>query len=164
MIIRPLVANDRPGWEPLWQGYLQFYKASIAPEVTDLTFARLTGGTEPMGGFVAVDDSGKIAGIVHWITHRSCWTAGDYCYLQDLFVASDRRATGIGRDLIEIGLRQCAVARLLTGILAHARDQYRSDDVVRPHRRSPGLRAISQDLLTSRAYLLSSRDIVCVAE
>src|ERR1700677_1919829 len=54
-----------------------------------------------MGGFVAVDDSGKIAGIVHWITHRSCWTAGDYCYLQDLFVASDRRATGIGRDLIE---------------------------------------------------------------
>jgi GNAT superfamily N-acetyltransferase len=101
MIIRPLVANDRPGWEPLWQGYLQFYKASIAPEVTDLTFARLTGGTEPMGGFVAVDDSGKIAGIVHWITHRSCWTAGDYCYLQDLFVASDRRGTGIGRDLIE---------------------------------------------------------------
>jgi GNAT superfamily N-acetyltransferase len=101
MIIRPLVARDRPGWEPLWQGYLQFYDAQAASEVTDLTFTRLTGGTEPMGGFVAVDDSGKLAGIVHWITHRSCWTAGDYCYLQDLFVAPDRRGTGIGRGLIE---------------------------------------------------------------
>jgi GNAT superfamily N-acetyltransferase len=101
MIIRPLVASDRLGWEPLWQGYLQFYETHVASDVTDLTFARLTGGVEPMGGFVAVDDSGKLLGVVHWITHRSCWTAGDYCYLQDLFVASDCRGTGIGRGLIE---------------------------------------------------------------
>jgi GNAT superfamily N-acetyltransferase len=101
MIIRPLVATDRIGWEPLWQGYLQFYKASVAPEVSDLTFMRLTGGAEPMGGFAAVADSGALVGIVHWITHRSCWTAGDYCYLQDLFVAPDQRGGGIGRKLIE---------------------------------------------------------------
>ena len=53
-----------------------------------------------MGGFIATDDD-EAVGIVHWITHRSCWTIGDYCYLQDLFVAPGRRGGGIGRKLIE---------------------------------------------------------------
>jgi GNAT superfamily N-acetyltransferase len=100
MIIRPLANADRAGWEPLWQGYLRFYETRLAAEVTDLTFARLTSGVEPMGGFVA-EASGNLVGIAHWITHRSCWTAGDYCYLQDLFVASAHRGAGIGRALIE---------------------------------------------------------------
>jgi GNAT superfamily N-acetyltransferase len=101
MIVRPLIADDRTGWEPLWHGYLEFYKAHLAPEVSDLTFSRLTDGTEPMGGFVAVNDAGRLVGVVHWITHRSCWTVGDYCYLQDLFVAGDSRHAGLGRKLIE---------------------------------------------------------------
>jgi GNAT superfamily N-acetyltransferase len=101
MIVRALRADDRTSWEPLWQGYLQFYQTRLSPDVTNLTFARLTGGKEPMGGFVAAADSGALVGIVHWITHRSCWTSGDYCYLQDLFVAADVRHSGIGRRLIQ---------------------------------------------------------------
>jgi GNAT superfamily N-acetyltransferase len=100
MLIRPLTTSDREAWEPLWQGYLTFYKASIAPDVTGTTFARLTGGVEPMGGFVA-DDRGRLVGITHWISHRSCWTVGNYIYLQDLFVAPDQRGGGVGRQLIE---------------------------------------------------------------
>jgi GNAT superfamily N-acetyltransferase len=100
MIVRPLAAADRAQWQPLWQGYLEFYKAEVASEVSDATFARLTGGHEPMGGFVAMDGDAAV-GIVHWLTHRSCWTIADYCYLQDLFVARGRRGGGIGRKLIE---------------------------------------------------------------
>jgi hypothetical protein len=40
-------------------------------------------------------------GLVHTVYHRSAWTTGDYCYLQDLFVADDARGRGIGRALIE---------------------------------------------------------------
>ena len=101
MIVRALATDDRAEWEPLWQGYLRFYETRIAPEVSTLTFARLTSGNEPMGGFVAAYANGQLVGIVHWITHRSCWTAGDYCYLQDLFVARGERGHGIGRKLIE---------------------------------------------------------------
>ena len=54
-----------------------------------------------MGGFVATGAEGRIVGIVHWIDHRSCWTAGDYCYLQDLFVEPGLRGGGVGRALIE---------------------------------------------------------------
>jgi GNAT superfamily N-acetyltransferase len=44
---------------------------------------------------------GRLVGIAHYIFHRSCWTVGDYCYLQDLFVAEEARSLGIGRALIE---------------------------------------------------------------
>ena len=44
---------------------------------------------------------GKLLGIVHFLYHRSCWTIGNYCYLQDLFVAQEARGRGLGRALIE---------------------------------------------------------------
>ena len=42
----------------------------------------------------------RLCGIVHYLFHRSCWTTGDYCYLQDLFVAEGARNLGLGRALI----------------------------------------------------------------
>jgi GNAT superfamily N-acetyltransferase len=49
---------------------------------------------------VAEEDD-RLVGLVHYIQHRSCWTVGDYVYLQDLFVDPDLRGTGLGRALIE---------------------------------------------------------------
>ncbi len=46
-------------------------------------------------------DGSVAVGMVHHIRHRSCWTIGDYLYLQDLFVSPAARGTGIGRKLIE---------------------------------------------------------------
>lgn len=98
--IIPLRAADRAAWLPLWRGYQIFYKTDIPDAVTTVTWKRLTDPTEPMGGALAWAD-GVAVGLVHHIQHRSCWTIGDYCYLQDLFVASDARGGGIGRALIE---------------------------------------------------------------
>ena len=99
--IHPLAAADFADWAPLWRGYLDFYRAAVDASTTQTTFARLTGGSEPMGGFLARDADGAAIGLVHWIVHRSCWTVGDYCYLQDLFVAAGRRGGGVGRLLID---------------------------------------------------------------
>jgi GNAT superfamily N-acetyltransferase len=98
--IRPLRPDERSAWEPLWQGYLTFYGASVPLETTTATWSRLHDPAEPMhvlGAFAGSD----LVGIVHYIFHRSTWTAGDYCYLQDLFTAEPARGKGIGRALIE---------------------------------------------------------------
>jgi GNAT superfamily N-acetyltransferase len=52
-------------------------------------------------GLLGAYAGGRVRGIVHYLYHRSCWTVGNYCYLQDLFVAEDSRKLGLGRALIE---------------------------------------------------------------
>lgn len=98
--VRPLEAGDQAAWLPLWRGYQAFYQVDIPPAVSDATWARLRDPAEPMGGALAWDGS-EAVGLVHHIRHRSCWTIGDYCYLQDLFVAAGARGRGVGRRLIE---------------------------------------------------------------
>ena len=97
--IRPLRLDERADWEPLWKGYQAFYKVVIPDETSAVTWARLHDPDEPMGALGAYLD-GKLCGIVHYIFHRSCWSVGDYCYLQDLFVAEGARNRGLGRALI----------------------------------------------------------------
>lgn len=100
VIIRPLHADDRAGWEPLWQGYLTFYKTTLPTNITDMTWQRLLDAAEPMNGLVAERD-GDLIGLAHYLFHRSTWSQTYYCYLEDLFVASESRAGGVGAALIE---------------------------------------------------------------
>jgi GNAT superfamily N-acetyltransferase len=91
--------RHRPEWLPLWRGYQQFYEVEIDGETTDLTWRRLLDPSEPMFVLGALKE-GRLVGIVHFLFHRSTWTKGDYCYLQDLFTASEARGSGVGRALI----------------------------------------------------------------
>jgi GNAT superfamily N-acetyltransferase len=100
VVIKPVSASERAGWEPLWKGYLDFYETVLPAATYDATWARLQDASEPMFVLGAYVD-GRLAGIVHYLYHRSCWTVGNYCYLQDLFVAQDSRKLGLGRALIE---------------------------------------------------------------
>lgn len=98
--IRPLVLADRARWEPLWQGYLTFYKASLPAEVTDTTWSRLMNPAEPMLAWGAFEGE-TLLGIVHCVLHRTTWSPKDICYLQDLFTVPEARGKGVGRNLIE---------------------------------------------------------------
>lgn len=100
MEIRAVRESDFAQWLPLWHGYQSFYKTKIDDTVTAKTWARFLDASEPVHCAVAELD-GKLVGVVHYIFHRSCWTEGDYVYLQDLFVDLTIRGKGIGRALIE---------------------------------------------------------------
>jgi GNAT superfamily N-acetyltransferase len=100
IITRRVGLDERAAWEPLWKEYQTFYEVALSDEITTTTWSRLHDPAEPMfvlGAYLG----GKLVGIVHSLYHRSCWTIGNYCYLQDLFVAEEARGHGIGRALIE---------------------------------------------------------------
>lgn len=101
MIVRPLRAEDRPQWQPLWDGYNLFYERPNLPRaITEAAWSRFLDPAEPMFAAVAELDGG-IVGIVHYLYHRSTTSLEDVCYLQDLFTAPDARGLGVGRALIE---------------------------------------------------------------
>lgn len=98
--IRALAAADHDAWYPLWRGYQAFYETEIPEATSRVAWQRLLDPAEPMHGAIAVL-GGRPVGLVHYLEHRSFWTEGDYCYLQDLFVAPGTRGHGVGRALIE---------------------------------------------------------------
>ena len=98
--IRPLEAQDRNAWEMLWQGYLEFYETSVAPEVTEATWRRIVDPAGPIHGLGAFDQV-HLVGVVHYLFHPVTWSISPRCYLEDLFVSPDSRRAGAGRALIE---------------------------------------------------------------
>ena len=114
IIVRPARADDRAAWAPLWQGYLTFYKSSLAAEVTDTTWRRFFDPMEPLHALVA-ERGGKLVGLTHYLLHRSTWAPVCYCYLEDLFVEPSLRGAGVGRKLIasvETAARAAGASRL----------------------------------------------------
>ena len=109
VIIRSVGEDEREAWNPLWAGYLAFYKTALAQEISDLAWSRFHDPDEPLfalGGYL----DGRLLGIAHYLFHRSTWAQNRYCYLEDLFVAEDARRHGLGRALIEEVYRRAEAA------------------------------------------------------
>lgn len=101
MLVRDIEYSDRAQWAGLWQGYLAFYNVfSMAPEVTERTWARLFDPAEQVYAIVA-EQNGKLLGLVQYLFHRSTWFLNDVCYLQDLYTVPEARGMGVARGLIE---------------------------------------------------------------
>lgn len=98
--IKAIESDDFDIWLPLWKSFQRFYEVEIPESVTLQTWTRFLDPGEPMHAALAMVGE-QAVGLVHSIYHRSTWTTGDYCYLQDLFVADDARGSGVGRALIE---------------------------------------------------------------
>ncbi|AYG03270.1 GNAT family N-acetyltransferase [Gryllotalpicola protaetiae] len=99
--ITPIRPEDRAEWLELWDGYLTFYEEELDDTTTLATFARVSTAGSSIHGALARGEDGRAIGLVHWLTHPSTWTVGDYCYLEDLFVSPDARRSGAGAALIE---------------------------------------------------------------
>jgi ribosomal protein S18 acetylase RimI-like enzyme len=99
--VRDLREQDRAVWRTLWAGYLEFYEAEIADEVTDATWQRLIEGRGDVGALVAVDTHDLLIGFAHYVVHPTSWDSRPVGYLEDLFVHPDHRGRAVGRALID---------------------------------------------------------------
>ncbi|MFZ4063476.1 MAG: GNAT family N-acetyltransferase [Candidatus Nanopelagicaceae bacterium] len=106
--VRALLPSDRSAWDPLWQGYLKFYKTELSDEQSDLTWQRLLDPNFNLHCLVAEVD-GVVQGITHYSFQNSTWAPKNYCYLEDLYVEPTFRGGGIGRLLID-GVKSIANA------------------------------------------------------
>jgi len=48
VVVRPVGVDERAAWERLWDGYLAFYQATLAPGATDVAWKRFHDPNEPM--------------------------------------------------------------------------------------------------------------------
>jgi GNAT superfamily N-acetyltransferase len=101
--VRFVTPKDYDQWLPLWDGYNAFYgrsgETALPHAVTERTWARFFDVYEPMRALVAEGENG-LAGLVHYIYHRSTTSIAPVCYLQDLFTLAAARGKGVGRALI----------------------------------------------------------------
>lgn len=102
--VRELRASDRPRWDVLWAGYLEFYQHQLPAEITEVTWQRLIDPAFPLHGLVALDGD-NVIGFLHFHFHLSTWAVNGYCYLEDLFVDPSVRGKGVGRALFEAAFR-----------------------------------------------------------
>lgn len=97
--IRPLVEADRAAWEPLWNGYNEFYREALPAEVTEASWRRWMDPGSPMH-LLGAERDGRLIAFTAYLFHASSWSIGPYCYLEDLFTAAEARGTGAGEALI----------------------------------------------------------------
>jgi GNAT superfamily N-acetyltransferase len=111
--IRFVTRQDYDRWLRLWDGYNAFYGRSgataLAPEITQMTWARFFDAYEPVLALVA-EDAGQLLGLTHYLFHRSTTAIEPVCYLQDLFTSEAARGKGVGRALISGVYRQAKLA------------------------------------------------------
>jgi GNAT superfamily N-acetyltransferase len=103
VIVRDVLPEDFQQWKVLWDGYNSFYgrhgRTALRPEVTQMTWSRFFEADEPVHALVAMD-GGALAGIAHYLFHRSTIQIAPTCYLQDLLTSTAARGRGVGRALI----------------------------------------------------------------
>src|SRR5262245_53362616 len=101
--VRPVRPADKAAWLALFKGYIAFYGTSVSDDVLDTLWQRMMRGEPDCHiAVVAVDEEDQPIGLAHLLFHRSTWSKGWYCYLEDLFVDPARRKAGVGRALIEM--------------------------------------------------------------
>ena len=98
--LRDATPSDESDFRRLWQGFCDGYGLTLAPEVSDFTWARLMDPGNALTARLACID-GRPQGFAIHQHHPSTWVLGDDGYLEDLFVAPQARGQGLGRALIE---------------------------------------------------------------
>jgi GNAT superfamily N-acetyltransferase len=104
LVVRPPTQEDYAAWRPLWDGYNEFYgrhgDTALPEYITQLTWQRFFDPAEPVFALVA-EQQGQLAGLAHYLFHRSMTKVEPVCYLSDLFTLHALRGQGVGRALIE---------------------------------------------------------------
>jgi GNAT superfamily N-acetyltransferase len=99
--IRPVEPSDEASWRELWAAYNRFYDHVTPENVTGCTWTRILTRDSRVHAIVAQSSDGVIIGFANYVVHENTWSIEPACCLEDLYVVANRRASGVGRMLID---------------------------------------------------------------
>lgn len=100
VIIRPVVADERDAWQPLWKGYQDYYETNL-DDVTDSLWKSIMANDPDGPHCLVAEGENTLLGFVQYLYHGTTWSPKKRIYLHDLYTIPESRGKGIGRKLIE---------------------------------------------------------------
>ncbi|MEV7611830.1 GNAT family N-acetyltransferase [Streptomyces sp. NPDC089799] len=108
--VRAARPEDFAQWRALYRGYADFYAVEQSEEAAALVWSWVLDPGHEVGALVAEDADGRLVGLAHYRPFARPLSATVGCFLDDLFVAPDRRGSGAA-DLLLAALRGIAAER-----------------------------------------------------
>lgn len=108
--VRAVAAEDRDGWDRLYQGYAQFYGVTQTPEMRDRVWGWLHDPAASTEGLVAVGPDGALLGLAHFRAFARPLSASTGGFLDDLFTDPAARGQGVAEALVR-AVRDVGLAR-----------------------------------------------------
>jgi ribosomal protein S18 acetylase RimI-like enzyme len=99
--VRPLGDKDFFPWLGLFEGYSEFYKSDLTDEKALRVWSWLIDKNHDLDGAVAVADNGDFVGFTLYRPYPRTLSGDVGLFIDDLFVATDARETGVGRALLD---------------------------------------------------------------
>ena len=108
--VRAVRPDDFPQWRVLYRGYADFYEVDQTEEAAAVVWSWVNDPGREVSGLVAEDVDGRLIGLAHYRPFARPLSATTGCFLDDLFVAPERRGSGAA-DLLLGRLSQIAAER-----------------------------------------------------
>lgn len=108
--VRAVRPEDFPQWRVLYRGYADFYKVDQTEGAAALVWSWVNEPSHEVNGLVAEDTDGMLIGLAHYRPFARPLSATTGCFLDDLFVAPERRGSGAA-DLLLGRLSEIAAER-----------------------------------------------------
>lgn len=99
--VTPACAEDKAGWQPLFEGYRDFYKQPSDPAVAERVWGWIMDPSHPTQCLLARDAAGAIVGLAHYRELPRPLSGTNAGFLDDLFVVPDARGRGTTEALID---------------------------------------------------------------
>ncbi len=93
--------NDRSQWESIYSQYAVFYEVPMTPEILDTVWSWIIDPQNKFYALVAKNNKGDILGLMHCREMASPLRGTTVGFLDDLFVLSNVRGTGVVDTLFE---------------------------------------------------------------
>ncbi|MND69851.1 aminoalkylphosphonic acid N-acetyltransferase [compost metagenome] len=112
LTVRRATAADAGEVHALMRGLAEHEGEIVYLAATPDSLAAALSAQPPRAAFLLAEREGRAVGFVSWTQVYGIWRGGDYCNLDDLYVAAEARGAGVGEALMRAFAAEAAALGL----------------------------------------------------